>query len=83
MIFFFLSSNEIKVYNGNYEYQSQYSGTYSFNKQSEYLMHSEFYAQGIWHGNGKIRITILSVITCNQKQNIFHCTYLIYIFILI
>ena len=60
-----LPIGNIDVYDDKYEKVK--SGAYAFTNNSPYCLSSPRFIQGIWAGNGKARITILSFLVCTQK----------------
>ena len=60
----------IKQYDSRYnEILSQ--GEYAFDHNSQYVMTNMQFANGIWAGNGQIRITVLSIYILTCKTQIF------------
>ena len=56
--------DEIIVYNGEYEEIER--GYYQFIRQNKYIFHEPYFAEGIWRGNGQLRITPLKLNPINQ-----------------
>ena len=65
-----IPSHEIQVYDEYYEkLEKDY---YAFDINSEYLIESAVFVQGIWYGNGKIKITILRSYSCLNKTRLIN-----------
>ena len=78
----YIPQGEIIVYNDMYD--NIINGTYAFTNDSPYVLSSPVFVQGIWAGNGKAIITILSYLTCTKSEKrIFHFHVLISVFIFI
>ena len=59
-----IPEGEIIQYDDRYEKQIS-KGKYAFSRDSEYAMFLAGYANGIWYGNGKIKITVMSAVKCS------------------